>query len=107
LERSLLVVSSDGGENGGTGVMVEVGHSGVQTQEFLRSFPPLESLLTSLLSPCGTVRLFDHVVTSGRRDHLPVVDIDQTWDLSNRGSVAAELIGMDDLWNIIFTQQAG
>jgi len=103
----LLVVSSGGGGNGGTGVMVEVGHSGVQTQEFLRSSPPLESLLTSLLSSCGTMRLFDHVVTSCRGDHLLMVDMDQTWDLSNRGAVAAELISMNDLWNIIFTQQAG
>jgi len=53
------------------------------------------------------MRLFDHVVTSCRGDHLLMVDMDQAWDLSNRGAVAAELISMNDLWNIIFTQQAG
>ncbi|MGY2897273.1 hypothetical protein ACVWZX_005319 [Deinococcus sp. UYEF24] len=36
-----------------------------------------------------------------------VVDVDQAGDLSNRALVATELIGMDDLWDIIFTQQPG
>ena len=36
-----------------------------------------------------------------------MVDVDQARDLPNRGSVAAELIGMDDLWDIVFTQQPG
>ena len=78
---------------------------GVQAQEFLSAFSPSESLLTALLSPCGTVGLFDDVITSGRGDDVLVIDVDQTRDLSDRGSVAAELIGMDDLWNIVFTQQ--
>ena len=36
-----------------------------------------------------------------------MVDVSQAGDLSNRGSVAAELIGMDDLWDIVFSQQPG
>jgi hypothetical protein len=51
--------------------------------------------------------LFDDVVTPGCGDHLLVVDVSQAGDLSERDSVAAELIGMDDLWNIIFSQQSG
>jgi hypothetical protein len=46
--------------------------------------------------------LFDDVVTPGRRDHLLVVDVSQAGDLSDRGSITPELIGMDDLWDIIF-----
>ena len=34
-----------------------------------------------------------------------VVDVDQAGDLSNRSSVTPELIGMNDLWDIIFTQE--
>ncbi len=36
-----------------------------------------------------------------------MVDVDQTRELSNRGSVTPELIGMDDLWDIVFSQQPG
>jgi hypothetical protein len=52
------------------------------------------------------VFLFDDVVAPGRGDHLLVVDVDQARDLSDRGPVAAELIGMDDLWDIVFSQQS-
>ena len=86
-------------------MMVEVGHSGVQTQEFLSAFPSPEPLLTSLLSPCGTVGLFDDVVTPGRGDDVLVVDVDQARYLSDRSPVAAQLIGVNDFWDIIFTQQ--
>jgi hypothetical protein len=34
-----------------------------------------------------------------------VVYVDHAGDLSDRGPVASELIGMDDFWDIIFTQQ--
>jgi hypothetical protein len=36
-----------------------------------------------------------------------VIDVDQTRDLSDRSPVAAELIGIDDLWDIVFSQQPG
>ena len=51
--------------------------------------------------------MFDHIIAPGCGDHLLVVDVDQTRDLSNRGSVATELVGMDDLWNVVFAQQPG
>jgi len=85
--------------------MVKVSNFGVQVEEFLRSFPPLESLLLSFLTPCRSVRLLNDVVALGCGDHLLVVDVSQARDLSNRGPVAAKLIGMDDLWDIIFSQQ--
>ena len=85
-------------------MMVEVGHSGVQIQELLSAFPSPESLLGSLLSSCGSVFSLNHVVTTCRPDHLLVVDVDQAQDLSDRGPVASELIGMNDLWDIISTQ---
>ena len=79
--------------------------SSVQVQEFLRSRSPLESLLFSLLTPCGTVGLLDQVVTSGRRDHLLVVDIDEAPNLPDRGSIAPELIGTNRVWDIVFSQK--
>ena len=85
--------------------MVEVSHSGVQTQEFLSAFPSPESLLTSLLTPCRTVGLLDQVITTRCGNHLLMVDIDQTWDLPDRSAVTPQLIGVNDLWDIIFTQQ--
>jgi hypothetical protein len=88
-------------------MMVEVGDPGVQAQELLSAFPPLESWLLSFLSPCGSVFLQGDVVTPGGGDHLLMVDVDQAGNLSDRGSVAAELIGMDDLWDIVFSQQPG
>ena len=36
-----------------------------------------------------------------------MVDVSQARGISNRGSVAAQLIGMDDLWDIVFSQQPG
>ncbi len=88
-------------------MMVEIGHSGVQIQELLSAFPSPEPLLTSLFSPCRSMFLLNDVITPGCGDHLLVVDVNQARDLSNRGSVAAELIGMDDLWDIVFSQESG
>ena len=51
--------------------------------------------------------MFDAVAAPGRRDHLLVVDVDQARDLSDGGSVAADLIGVDDLRDIVFSQQPG
>ena len=78
--------------------------SGMQVQKLLRSFPPFKPLLP-FLTPCGRVGLFDHVVTSGRGDDLLAVDVDQAWDFPDRSAVTPQLIGMNDLWDIIFTQK--
>ena len=81
--------------------------SGVQAEKRLRPFPPLESKLLSLLTPCGRVGLFDHVVTSGRGDDLLMVNFSQACDLSDRGPVACELVRVNPVWDIIFTQELG
>ena len=67
--------------NGGAGVMVEVSDPGVKIQEFLCAFPPVGPPLTSLLSPCRTVRLSEHVVTAPAGNHLLLVDVSQVRDL--------------------------
>ena len=51
--------------------------------------------------------MLNDVIAACRLDHLPVVNVDQAGELSNRGSVTPELIGMDDLWDIVFSQQPG
>ena len=87
--------------------MVEIGGPGVQTQEVLSAFPSSEPLLTPLLSSCGAMFLLNNVVAAGRGDHLLVVDVSQARDLSDRGSITPELIGVNNLWDVIFTQQSG
>jgi len=86
--------------------MVKVTDSGMQIEEFLRSFLPLESLLLSFPTPCRPVGLFNDVVAPGRGDHLLVVDVNQRRNLPDRRSVTLQLIGMNDLWDIVFTQEA-
>ena len=86
--------------------MVELLDPGVQAQKFLSTFPSLESLLLSLLTPCGTMRLFD-IVAAGCRDHLLVVDVDQTGERLDRGPIAVQLIGVNDLRDVVVTQQPG
>jgi hypothetical protein len=51
--------------------------------------------------------LLNHIVAAGRGAHLLVVDVSQARHFSDRGSVTLELIGMDDLWDVVFTQQSG
>ena len=36
-----------------------------------------------------------------------MVDVEQARDLPDRGSVAAELVSMNDVWDIIFSQKSG
>ena len=36
-----------------------------------------------------------------------MVDIDQARDLPDRSAVTPQLIGVNDLWEIVFTQQPG
>ena len=87
--------------------MVKVLDPGMQAQKFLSAFSSFEALLTSLLTPCGTVGLLDQVITAGCGDHLLVVDVDQARQFPDRSSVTPQLIGENDLWDIVFTQQPG
>ena len=85
--------------------MVEVLDAGVQAQKFLRAFPPPESLLLSLLTPCGTMGLLDDIVAASRGDHWLMVDPIQAGKVTDCGTEAAELIRVDDLWDVVFTQE--
>ena len=51
------------------------------------------------------MRLFNQIVAARRGDHLLVVDVDQASDLLDRSAVTPQLIGVNDLWNIVFTQK--
>ena len=42
---------------------------------------------------------------SSTEDDVLVVDVDQARYFSDRSPIAAQLIGVNDLWDIIFTQQ--
>jgi hypothetical protein len=71
--------------------MMKVLYPCVQAQKFLCTFPPPESKLLPFLTSWKTVRLLNDVVAACRRDQLLVVDVIQARDLSDRGSLAAEL----------------
>ena len=88
-------------------MMVEVLDSRVQAQKFLSAFSSFEPKLLSLLTPCRTVGLLDQVITARRGDHLLVVDVDQARQFPDRGPIAPQLIGVNDFWDIVFTQQPG
>jgi len=53
------------------------------------------------------VFLLNDVVAPDCGDHLLVVDVSQAGNLSDRGSVTPELIGMDDLWDVVFSEHPG
>jgi len=98
------------GGNAGAGKMVKASHPVVETQEFLSAFSPLECLLTSWAERTRLVRPAHfafiavsmtgpaHYVAAGCGDHLPVVDVSQTQELPERGSILPELIYRNDFW---------
>jgi len=88
-------------------MMVEVSDPGMEAQEGLGAFPSSEPLLTALLSSCGSMFLLNNVIAARRGDHLLVVNVSQARDLSDGCSVAPELVGMNDLWDSVFSQQPG
>ncbi len=86
-------------------MMMEVLNPCLYVQKFLRSFPPLESELLSLLTPCRTMRLLDQIVATRCRTHLLVVGVDQARQFPDGCAVAAQLIGVNNLWDVVFTQE--
>jgi hypothetical protein len=88
-------------------MMVKVRDAGVQTQKFLYSFSLLKPLLTSLLSPSRSVFLPGDVVAPGRGDHLLVIDHFQSGHFTDCSSGAAQPISVNDLWNVVSTQNSG
>ena len=85
-------------------MVLEILDPGMQAKEFLRVFPPLESLLLPFLTPCSTVGLLNYIVTAGGREHPLVVDINEARDLSDRGRATPQLVGTDRVWDIIFAK---
>ena len=85
---------------------VDVLDSGVQVEKRLCPFPPLESKLLSLMTPCGTVGLLHDVVAARRGNHLLVINVDQARKLPDRRPAAPQLIGVNDLQDIVFDQEA-
>jgi len=51
--------------------------------------------------------LFNDIVAACCGDHLLVIDVSQVRDLSDRGPVTTKLVGMNDLWDVIFNQNSG
>ena len=101
------MASSEGGGDGGSGVLVKVRDSGVQGKELLSPSSSLEAQLASLLPPGGTVRLLNQVVTACRRSDLDVLHGVEHGKFSNRRTVAPQLVGVDDVRHVVLTEQPG
>lgn len=74
--------------------MVAIVDSGVQAENFLRTFSAPEFLLL-LLTSCRTVGLQGHAAAC-REDHLLMVNVSQARDLPDRGSIAEKVIGVTE-----------
>lgn len=79
--------------------------SGGQTENCRSLSPLLEALFLAFLTPCPSVSLFDHVVATHCGDHLLVVDGDHAREFPDGRLIAAELAGMNGLWEIGFIQE--
>jgi hypothetical protein len=88
-------------------VVVKIGDSGMEIQEFLGSLDLPETELTTLLLSRGAVGLLNQIVAAGRRDHLLIIDRPKCWTFSNGSPVAGQLVRTDRLWNMEFTDQPG
>ncbi|GGO39174.1 hypothetical protein GCM10008949_46850 [Deinococcus humi] len=88
-------------------MMVEVSDPGMQAQEFLSTFPPFKPLLGSFLSSRRPVFLLNDVVAACSGHHLPVIDVGEARDFPNRGTVTAQLISADRVWNTVCAKQPG
>lgn len=51
--------------------------------------------------------LLNNVIAAGRGDHLRVIDVSQTPALTDGSSITPELVSVNDLWNVVFTQKSG
>lgn len=51
--------------------------------------------------------MFDQIVAARRGDDLLVVDVTHAPELQDGRPVASELIGVNNLWNVVFTKQFG
>ena len=84
---------------------MKIGDSGVQVKKSLRPLDLPESQLVSFLSPCGTVRLFNQVVTAGHGDDPLVIHLVEHWKLTDGGPVTRQLVGEGCFWDVIFVQK--
>ena len=98
--------SSESGRDGGSGVAVEVRDSAVQGEEFLSPFPSFEAELSTFLLPSRSMGLLNQVVAAGGGDDLNVLHTVEHGKLTQRRPVAPQLVGVNGLWNAIFTEQA-
>ena len=77
----------------------------MQGEEFLRSPSLFEAELSAFLLACRSMRLLHKVVAAGGGNDLDVLHTVEHSEFPYRSSAAPELIGLNDLWNIIFPQE--
>ena len=55
--------------------------------------------------PVWACLLFNQVIAARRRDHLEVLHAVEHWKGSNGRPVTPELIGVNDVWDVVIHQQ--
>ena len=85
---------------------MKVRDSGVRGEEFLGSRSSFEAELSTFLLPGRSMRLFHEVVAAGGRDDLDVLRSAEHGEFPRGRPVAPQLIGVDDLWDVVLAQQA-
>ena len=86
------------------GVLVKVRNAGMQGQNFLCLPWFLETQLTLLLFPGLAVGLFNQVIAASRGNDLDVFHGVEHIQGSNGRPVTPELIGVNDVWNVLTHQ---
>jgi len=97
--------SSMASEDSGSSVLVKVRNATIQGQKFLCPSWFLEAQLTSLLLPGRAMRLFNQIVAARRGNNLELLHSVEQRKRSNGRPVTPQLIGVNDIWDLVVHQQ--
>ena len=90
----------------GAGAVVQVRDAGVESQETLCPLSSPEAALLALVSSCRAMGLLDQVVAAGGGDNLNVLHGVEHRKFPKSGAITPELVGVDDLWYVVLTEQS-
>ena len=85
---------------------MEVRESGVQGKEFLSPSLPFKPELTAFLPPGRSMGLLDQIIATSCGHNLNVLHTVEHREFPQGRPVAPQLIGMNDLWHVVFPEQA-
>ncbi|BDP43272.1 hypothetical protein DAETH_32410 (plasmid) [Deinococcus aetherius] len=85
---------------------VKIRESSVEVEEFLSPPSPLKAELTAFLLPCPAMRLLDQIVAAGRGHDPDVLHSVEHGEFPQGRPVTPQLVGVNDLWDVVLAQQA-